>query len=186
LFKKRKIIQWHTNMHAQTHVCRCHHASNNTRTTASSVCCSVLQCVAVCCSVLRTPLRALSSVFDKGRAGVSPRIAAAKAVALILFFVLCAYNVFYELIWIYTRTHPLLYTGTIVHTATRCIILQHTATHCNTLQHTTTHCNTLQHTAAHCNTPSTVHQNDSTHTYTTALTYTHTHRHSRTNLRTQA
>eukprot|EP00277_Geminigera_cryophila_P020948 CAMPEP_0179491264 /NCGR_PEP_ID=MMETSP0799-20121207/65980_1 /TAXON_ID=46947 /ORGANISM="Geminigera cryophila, Strain CCMP2564" /LENGTH=137 /DNA_ID=CAMNT_0021307673 /DNA_START=38 /DNA_END=448 /DNA_ORIENTATION=- len=35
------------------------------------------------------PLRALSSVFDKGRAGVSPRIAAAEAVALILFFVLC-------------------------------------------------------------------------------------------------
>jgi len=97
-----------------------------------TVCCSMLQHVAVCCSVLLCVLQFV-----------------AECVAVV-----CCSSVLKQCVaddrldYLYTNTLQ----HSMQHTATLCNTLQHTATHCNTLQHNATHCNTLQRTATHCNT----------------------------------
>ena len=82
---------------------------------SGSVCCSVLQCVAVCCSV-----GWMKSVREpRGCVPLRPRARHCKT--------------------LHTATHCTLqhtaHCNILQHTA-HCNTLQHTATHCNTLQHT--------------------------------------------------
>jgi len=88
----------------------------------NTVCCSVLQCVAVSCSVLQ-------------RIAKYCNVLQCAAVETLVSLVASI-----RVQWLSCTACPLLYT---LHT------LQYTATHCNALQRTATHCQTLQMTQAH-------------------------------------
>ena len=101
-----------------------------------SLCCSVLQCVAVCCSVLHLKWILTSLHIPSLCCSVLQCVAVCCSVL--------------QWKWMLTSLHIPSLTH-FPHTCRDPFQLQHTATHCNTLQHTATHRNTLQHTATHCN-----------------------------------
>jgi len=135
-----------------------------------TVCCSMLQCVAVCC-VGNCNTHTHTCLSQE-----HPRQARDISVSRVLFCLSCfpshqlAKEKFSKgqlftqhTVYNHYRAEP--HCNTLQDTATHCntlqttccntlyaiiIELKHTATHCNTLQHTATHCNTLQHTATHC------------------------------------
>ena len=120
-----------------------HWRASLARRLASSVCCSVLQCIAVCCSVLKSA-HAIGKRTDW-------RVAVCCSM-LQFVAVCCSALQCVAMCWsVCIKSSYQLIRG-LIDSWGLTPHLQHTATHCNTLQHTAPHCNTLQHTATHCNT----------------------------------